>query len=116
MAPLMALFLGIVLFFAGQALGWFQLNSQYISEWWKDKPITASIIIGVPTSICFWYAWRMVVDYTESAWTARFIASSTGLIIFPILTWFLLGETMFTVKTMVCLFLAILIIIIQLLF
>ena len=112
----MALFFGIILFFAGQALGWFQLNSQYLSEWWKDKPIIASLVIGVPTSICFWYAWRMVVNHTGSAWTARFIASSTGLIIFPVLTWFLLGESMFTTKTLICLFLTIIIMIIQILF
>ena len=109
----MSLFLGIVLFFLGQSLGWFQLNSQYISEFWKNKPILSSIVIGVPTSICFWYAWRMVVDYTESAWSARFIASSTGLIIFPVLTWSLLGESMFTAKTIVCLTLAVIIMLIQ---
>ena len=110
----MALYIGILLFFVGQVLGWFQLNSQYTSDWWKDKPIIAAFLIGVPTSITFWYAWRMIVEATGSVWTARFIGSSTGLIIFPILTWFLLGESMFTAKTMVCLGLAVLIIIIQL--
>jgi hypothetical protein len=110
----MMLYAGIALFFLGQVMGWFQLNAQYLSEWWKDKPIAAAFLIGAPTSIAFWYAWRMIVETTGSVWTARFIGSSTGLIIFPILTWFLLGETMFTTKTMLCLGLAILIILIQL--
>ena len=110
----MAIYWGILLFFLGQVLGWFQLNTQYLSEWWRDKPVVAAFVIGVPTSIAFWYAWRFIVESTGSVWTARFIGSSTGLIIFPILTWFLLGESMFTAKTMVCLFLAILIILIQL--
>ena len=109
-------YVGICLFFLGQIMGWFQLNTQYLSEWWRNRPIAAAFAIGVPTSIAFWYAWRMVVEATGSVWTARFIGSSTGLIIFPVLTWFLLGETMFTAKTMVCLFLAVLIIMIQLLY
>tara|TARA_A100001015_G_C14987599_1_gene712284 strand:- start:818 stop:1156 length:339 start_codon:yes stop_codon:yes gene_type:complete len=110
----MGIYIGIFFFFLGQILGWFQLNSQYLSEWWRDKPVSAAFIIGVPTSIAFWYAWRMIVEATGSVWTARFIGSSTGLIIFPILTWFLLGESMFTAKTVICLGLAILIILIQL--
>ena len=110
----MALYLGILLFFLGQIMGWFQLNAQYLSDWWSDKPFVAALAIGAPTSVAFWYAWRIIVESTGSVWTARFIGSSTGLIIFPILTWFLLGESMFTAKTMVCLGLAVLIIVIQL--
>ena len=110
----MPLVIGVLLFFVGQVMGWFQLNAQYLSEWWKDKPIVAACAIGVPTSIAFWYAWRMIVEATGSVWTARFIGSSTGLIIFPILTLFLLGESMFTAKTLICLALAVLIILIQL--
>ena len=95
-------------------MGWFQLNAQYLSDWWRDRPFSAAILIGAPTSVAFWYAWRTIVEATGSVWTARFIGSSTGLIIFPILTWFLLGESMFTAKTMICLSLAVLIILIQL--
>jgi hypothetical protein len=107
------LILGITLFFAGQVLGWFQLNSQNFSEWWSDKPFFSSVVLGVPTSILFWYGWKYVVGETGSAWTARFIASSAGLIIFPILTWIFLDETMFTTKTIICFFLAVLILFIQ---
>ena len=107
------IYIGIALFFLGQVMGWFQLNSQYLSDWWKDKPITAAFLLGVPTSIAFWYAWRSVVQATDSVWAARFIGSSTGLILFPILTWCFLGESMFTAKTLVCLSLAIIIMLIQ---
>ena len=109
----MKLYLGILLFFAGQILGWFQLNTQYLSDWWKDKPLMAAVVIGIPCSVSFWHAWKMIVECTDSVWAARFIGSSTGLIIFPVLTWYLLGESMFTTKTMICLFLAVAIMIIQ---
>tara|TARA_B100000085_G_scaffold137694_1_gene125444 strand:+ start:2878 stop:3216 length:339 start_codon:yes stop_codon:yes gene_type:complete len=110
----MNLFIGIALMFMGQVLGWFQLNTQYLSEWWKDKPFAAALALGIPCSMFFWYAWRFIVDQTGSVWTARFLGSSAGLIVFPILTWTLLGESMFTAKTMVCFSLAVLIILIQL--
>lgn len=109
----MQLYLGILLFFAGQVFGWFQVNSQLMNEFWKSKPLMSAILFGIPASILFWYAWKFVAAETESAWTARFIGSSTGLIVFPILTWHLLGESMFTAKTMICLFLAVVIMIIQ---
>ena len=107
------LYVGIILFFIGQILGWFQLNLQSFSEYWKDKALLSAVLLGMPTSVAFWYGWKFIVQATDSAWTARFIASSAGLIIFPVLTWFILGETMFTVKTMICFTLAIITILIQ---
>lgn len=109
----MKLYIGIFIFFLGQVFGWYQLNLQKISNWWSDRPITAAFLLGVPTSICFWYAWRMVSEATDSVWSARFIGSCTGFVIFPILTWFVLGESMFTQKTMICLALSLLILFIQ---
>ena len=110
----MSIYLGILLVFAGQVMGWFVSNSQFLSDWWKDKPIVAALVMGVPTSVAFWYAWKIIVESTGSVWTARFIGSSAGLIVFPILTWFLLGESMFTTKSMLCFSLVVLIILIQL--
>tara|TARA_B100000989_G_scaffold156021_1_gene116396 strand:- start:3762 stop:4097 length:336 start_codon:yes stop_codon:yes gene_type:complete len=108
------IYFGILLFLAGQTLGWFQLNVQSFTEYWKDKALLSAIVMGVPTSVMFWYGWKFVVESTGSAWSARFIASCAGLIVFPVLTWFILGETMFTTKTIICLILTIIIMAIQL--
>jgi len=105
--------LGMLFFAIGHAFGWFQLNLQNVSEWWKDKPFLSAILMGLPTSIFFWFAWKNIVEAAGSAWSARFIGSSTGMFVFSILTWYILGESMFTTKTMICLTLAILIILIQ---
>ena len=105
--------LGILIFALGQIGGWFQLNSQFIWKWWENRPLLSAVVFGVPTSVAFWYAWRMVAHHADSVWSARFIGSGTGFLVFPLLTWFLLGESMFTAKTMVCLFLTIIVILIQ---
>jgi len=107
------LLLGIALYTVGQTLGWYQLNLQKMFEWWRDKPLASAIILGIPTSVAFWHAWRIISEEMNSVWSARFIGSSTGFVVFPILTWFMLGESMFTTKTILCLSLSILIILIQ---
>ena len=38
--------LGCTLFVIGQMLVWFQLNSQFVWEWWQDKPIPAVLLMG----------------------------------------------------------------------
>lgn len=107
------LLLGMLLFACGHVFGWFQLNLQNISEWWKDKPLLSALLMGVPTSMFFWFAWKHITAASGSAWSARFIGSSMGMFVFTILTWHILGESIFTPKTMICLILAIIIIFIQ---
>jgi len=102
------------LFAAAHVFGWFQLNSQFLSEWWKDRFIVAAIVFGMPTGILFWHAWKHATEQFGSVWSARFMGSSIGIITFAILSWMLLGESIFTTKTLVCLVLAIIIIFIQL--
>lgn len=109
----MKLYIGILFFIAGQILGWYQLNLQKMYDWWADKPFLSAVTVGVPTSVLFWYGWKYISEAMGSVWTARFIGSSAGFVVFPILTWFMLGESMFTAKTMICLVLSILIILIQ---
>ena len=107
------LFLAIGLFAVAQAGAWFQLNSQLVWKFWENKPLLSAIVYGIPTSMCFWYGWRIIAENMDSVWPARFMASSTGYMIFAGLTWYLLGESALTLKTMSCIFLAFLIILIQ---
>lgn len=99
---------------AAQTLVWFQLYSQYVWKWWADKPLHAALIYGIPASLCFWYATRMIVDSTSEAWTARLLGFGMSYLTFPLLTWWLLNESMFTMKTMLCVTLSFMIIAIQL--
>jgi len=105
--------LGVAMFVSGQILGWFQLNSQLMWDWWSDRPFTSALIFGIPTSVCFWFGWKFLSDSMGSVWPARFIGSCIGLLLFPILTWYFLNESMLTFKTMSCFFLSIAIILIQ---
>lgn len=103
----------IALFSLAQLFAWFQLNSQYIWGWWRGKAFVSAVTWGIPCSMLFYYAWTTAADSMQSVWSARFIGSSVGMVMFPIVTYAFLGESMFTAKTMVCFGLAILIVLIQ---
>jgi|TARA_R110002012_G_scaffold166021_2_gene328954 hypothetical protein len=107
------LVVGFLLFMIAQTVAWYQLNSQFVWDYWKDKALLASLVFSVPVSLMFWYGTRFVYDASDALWTCRFLAFSSGMIIFPILTWIHLHESPFSIKTMLCLGLACLIIAIQ---
>ena len=106
--------LGFALCCLGHIFAWFQLNSQFVWEWWRDKPLVAVGIYSVPVGTCFWYATKLIVDETGAAWSSRFLGFAASYFVFPILTYALLNESMFTPKTLTCIFLSCLIIAVQL--
>ena len=109
------LFSGTLLFLMCHILVWFNTNTQFMNHEIKDKSFLVAIILSVPTTICAYYASRVTYDALDStAWAVRFMAFGTSWIVFPLMTWLFLNESMMTPKTMVCTFLAICIICVQL--
>ena len=98
----------------GQALVWFQLYSHYVWRWWENKALLAAVVYGLPASLCFWYGVKYAVDATSEAWAARMLGFGMSYLTFPVLTWWLLNESMFTTKTMLCIILSCAIVGIQL--
>ena len=101
------------LFTVGHVLAWYTHNSQFVWDFWKNRPILVNIIFGVPCGIFFWYGVKYAVSASDMLWTSRFVAFSLSYVTFPIMTWFYLGESMFTLKTMICTALAFMIIGVQ---
>ena len=104
---------GFLLFTFVHILVWISTNAQF-SDFFKDyNTLFMSAVLAVPISIFAYYGSRFMFAESGSAWTIRFLASSIGYVIFPIMTWYFLGESMFTVKTILCIILAVCIILIQ---
>jgi hypothetical protein len=112
--PTFNIMAGIGLFILGHIFAWFQLNSQFVWEWWQDKPFVAVGIYSVPVGTCFWYATKLIVDETGAAWSSRFLGFAASYFVFPLLTYALLNESMLTPKTLACIFLSTLIVAVQL--
>ena len=107
--------IGIALFAIGNILAWFQFNSQFVWEWWQDRPILSNVIFAIPMGLCFWYAIKYIVEDSGELWASKLIGFGTSNVIFAIFTYALVRESIFTAKTLSCLFLSVLIIGIQIL-
>ena len=109
----MKILIGSLFFVAGNVLAWFQYNSQFVWEWWEDRPLLSNFIFAIPMGICFWYAAKYIVEDTGYLWSSKLIGFGIGNIIFAIFTYVFLKESIFVPKTMLCLLLAMAIIGIQ---
>ena len=111
----MNLLYGVVLIFILQVLVWVSANGQF-SEYFKNyNTFVICLTLAIPISICGYFGSKYLYAHLTSAWSIRFIGFGISYLVFPFMTWFLLGETMFTLKTAICIFLSFCIILIQVL-
>jgi len=104
-----------IVFLFTQVLIWYQLNSQLVWEWAKGtKSMLLMSLLGIPISILMWYCTKWGYIGFGSLWSVRFVGFATSMLVFPIMTYFYLSEPM-TLKTIITIFLAIIILFLQLL-
>ncbi len=109
----MGLIIGILLILLGQTLIWFQTNGQFVWDWFKANPFLLSLFFGSLISYLFIYGTRYLVIYFDGLlWPPRLIGFGVGIIIFSVLTYSILGESI-TLKTIVSLILAFILVFIQ---
>ncbi len=105
--------IGMLFFALANVFAWFQYNSQFVWPWWEGRPFLTVFLFAIPTGLCFWYAIKNIMQDTGELWAGKLIGFGVGTIIFAIMTSLLMRESIFTVKTMSCLVLALGIISIQ---
>ena len=104
----------ILIFFMNNIMIWYQLNGQLVWDFWKSwKGITLSLLMGIPITALFWYATKIGYQGFGNLWSVRFMGFATSMISFPIMTWLYLGEVI-TLKTILTIFLAVIIMLLQL--
>lgn len=106
--------IGLALFGLGQVLGFFQLNLRYMYPYWENKGLLTVALFSLPIGLSYYYAWGYVMSgMGESAWASRFVSFGISYLIFPVLTYYFLGESMLSLKTLVCVLLSFIMIYIQ---
>ena len=107
--------LTILIFFINNIIIWYQLNGQLVWDFWKSpKGIITSLLMGIPITGMFWLATKWGYIGFGTLWPVRFMGFATSMMTFPVMTWLYLGETI-TLKTLITILLAIIIMILQLL-
>ena len=105
--------LSTIFFILRQILIWYQLNSQLVWKWAEGyKSMWWMSLLGIPISMLMWYCTKIGYVGFGSLWAVRFMGFATSMMVFPIMTYFYLGEPM-TLKTIITIGLAIIIMIIQ---
>ena len=85
-----------------------------MSSSYAGKSLIIALLLAVPTTLFAYFGTKFgYAALGESAWSVRFFAFAISYLTFPVLTWWFLGESMFTVKTMLCVALSFMIIAIQ---
>ena len=106
--------LSTVIFLFSQILIWYQLNSQLVWKWAEGhKSMMWMSLLGIPISMLMWYCTKWGYIGFGSLWAVRFMGFATSMLVFPIMTYFYLGEPM-TLKVWITLILALIIMILQL--
>ena len=105
--------LTIITFFVNNIIIWYQLNGQLVWDFWKSwKGIVVMLLMGIPISGLFYLATKWGYDGFGTLWPVRFLGFATSMMTFPIMTWLYLGEVI-TLKTIITILLAIIIMILQ---
>ena len=105
--------LGLLFGIAAQVFTFIQLQGQFKFQWMKDNPIYMALM-GFPLSLLYIASVRyMVAHFEGNMWPSRLLGFATGAIVFTIMSWAWFKEPL-TLKTLVCLGLAVCIMLIQL--
>ena len=103
---------GALLFLLGQTAVWYQLNLQFINDWFKNNNWFMALM-GIPISYFFIYGTKYSVEgFNGELWPSRLIGFSLGIFVYALLTWYHLNQSI-TPKTLVTLILATTIVVIQ---
>ena len=96
-----------------QILTFVQLQGQFKFQWMKDNPIYMALM-GFPLSLLYLGSVKhMVAHFDGNMWPSRLLGFATGAIVFTIMSWAWFKEPL-TLKTLICLGLAVCIMLIQL--
>ena len=105
--------IGLLFGIITQIFTFFQLQGPMKYDWFKNN-YWLVVLMGIPISMLFMFSVKnMVLAFGGQMWPSRLIGFSIGAIVFTYFSWSLFGEPL-TLKTIICLILAVSILMVQL--
>jgi multidrug transporter EmrE-like cation transporter len=105
--------IGIFFGILAQVATFYQLQGPMKYEWFKNH-YWLTVMMGIPISMLFMFSVKnMIIAFDGQMWPSRLIGFSIGAMVFTYMSWSLFNEPL-TLKTLVCLILALGILIVQL--
>ena len=98
----------------GSSCVFFQHNLQFINPYFKDKSHILILSMSIPISYLYFYSWTYFVNSNSgSVWSARFTFFGLSYLVYPLLAYTFMCESPFTLKTVLCTILSVVILLIQ---
>tara|TARA_B100001287_G_scaffold256241_1_gene240969 strand:+ start:82 stop:420 length:339 start_codon:yes stop_codon:yes gene_type:complete len=108
----MRLILGLLFFLGAHLVTWFQLNGQFIWNWFEKNTFILALF-GIPISYLYIYGTKYTVEHFEGImWPARFIGFGVGILVYALFVGIFFKEGI-TLKTLTSLLLSLSLIFIQ---
>jgi len=108
----MRLILGLLFFLGAHLVTWFQLNGQFIWNWFEKNNFILALF-GIPISYLYIYGTKYTVEHFEGImWPARFIGFGVGILVYALFVGIFFKEGI-TLKTLTSLLLSLSLIFIQ---
>ena len=109
------LLLAVILLFFSNIMAWWQLNAQFTTwlkgHWFWSSPAWMALF-GIPIGYMFFESTRLSYEHFGFTWNIRMIGFGIGTLVFGFCSYLFLREIP-TLKTIICLLLALSIILIQ---
>jgi hypothetical protein len=102
---------GLLLMALAQIISFIQLQGQMAWKFPRENPYVM-MLLGLPISLIFIKTTKMFNEIYDANWPSRLIGFGVGVIIFTIMSWLIFHEHP-TPKTLTCLGLASIIVILQ---
>ena len=109
----MKIVFGLILLFTCHILAWLQVNGPIFNDWWKENILISAFIIS---PIIFWCSltyWTITYEWLQAVWSVKFIAYGVNILVFSICAYYFLGESLFTIRNVVSIVFATLMILSQ---
>ena len=97
----------------GHVLAWLQLNGPIFSDWWRDNIWLSALCISPLIFIFSMSYWSITYEWLQAVWSVKFIAYGVNIVIFSICAYYFLGESLFTIRNVVSIVFATLMILSQ---
>ena len=98
---------------SGHLLAWLQLNGPIFSDWWKDNIWISALCVSPMIFFFSMSYWSITYEWLQAVWSVKFIAYGVNIVIFSICAYYFLGESLFTIRNVVSIVFATLMILSQ---
>ena len=97
----------------GHLLAWLQLNGPIFSDWWKENIWISALCISPMIFFFSMSYWSITYEWLQAVWSVKFIAYGVNIVVFSICAYYFLGESLFTIRNVVSIVFATLMILSQ---